>query len=246
MTALLLTETFSARVAAAVGSWPLERGLARVVLVEVDAWRPELASATDLLDPVEADRVARRRRPRDRDDLALCYGLHRALLAAWLGCPPREVPLYRDERGCPRLDGADVSTSLSHADGAFAFVFARAEDGPVGIDLEPRDRADVMHEVAAALCHPAELEAHRRKSRVSAAASMLRLWVRKEAVLKALGTGMEVPMDSFAVPDSGVVHLVEYGAPPLRATFVDAGALQYECAVAHRDDVQIASAWLRP
>ncbi|HEY4556366.1 MAG TPA: 4'-phosphopantetheinyl transferase superfamily protein [Lysobacter sp.] len=246
MDTVVSTGNLQARAAAAVHAWPLARGHVRVVLVEADAWRPHQREAESLMDDAERGRVSRRRLARDRDDLALCYGLHRALLAAWLDCAPRAVPLYRDERGCPRLEGGELATSLSHAEGAFAFAFARAADGPVGVDIEPAQRAALMDEVAQALCHPAERERYGRLRGPAASIALLRLWVRKEAVLKALGTGMEVPMESFRIPDSAVVHLPALQAQPLRTVLVDAGALQYECAVACPDGRSVTASWLRP
>src|SRR5688572_20269575 len=88
-----------------------------VGLVEPWEWQRWLEEALTMLSPDEAERVRRRRIPRDREALAIAYALHRLLLGQAMGLDPRDVPLFRDAEGCPRLAGDAAYTSLSHADG---------------------------------------------------------------------------------------------------------------------------------
>lgn len=76
------------------------------------------------------------------------------------------------------------NVSLSHAGGLTLAVLA---DGPVGIDHEPLE-ADAPWEVVA---HPSD------------SGDALRLWVRKEAVLKATGLGLAVDPRSFWLDVAG-------------------------------------------
>jgi 4'-phosphopantetheinyl transferase len=75
--------------------------------------------------------------------------------------------------------------SLSRADG---FVLVAVTDaGPVGVDVERIDAAGFAGFDDVAL-HPSE----RDSERAPAAAARARTWVRKESLLKALGTGLAV------------------------------------------------------
>lgn len=89
------------------------------------------------------------------------------------------------------------NVSLSHAGGVTLAVHA---DGPIGIDHEPVG-ADVPRGVVA---HPSE------------SGDALSLWVRKEAVLKATGLGLQVDPRSFWLDTEGRPSPIQgYDGPPL-------------------------------
>ena len=185
--------------------------------------------------------MQRRHAASDRDQLALGYALHRLLLGHVLGLEPANVPIGRDEAGCPRLAGALLSTSLSHADRALALAITAT--GPVGVDIEPLSRASVMPEIAGRVCHPAEAAEIAKLSEPALCEALLALWVRKEAFLKAAGIGLQREMPTFAAPDSAVLALP--GGEMTQVRMLDAGA-HWVAAVAGAPDVVIESAWLRP
>lgn len=170
----------------------------QVMLFITREWVAWLAGAAALLDEAELARIQRRRNPDDRVELTVCYAIHRLVIATWLAIDPESVPLERDARGCPRIPGTGLSTSLSHSGGGFAVAVSTA--GAVGVDIEPADRAEVMPEIAARVAHPDEMAAFGREATVADARALLEMWVRKEALLKAAGTGMAREMHTFCAP----------------------------------------------
>lgn len=210
------------------------------------AWWPWLDEARTLLDGAELDRVARKRRPRDGDELALAYGLHRLVLGRVLARDPRAVPLGRDALGRPCLPDDHPQTSLSHAEGVAAIAVSL--HGPVGIDVEPAARAAHIDEVAAAVLHPAERAALGAVPAGDRDAALLALWVRKEALLKAAGIGLAREMDGFRAPEGVPVPLPAVAGPDGADTvlrMVDAGP-GWLAAVACPPGVAPDAAWLRP
>lgn len=219
-----------------------------VLLTRCEAWAPLLAQLSGLLAGDEQARVGRLRQARDRRWRTTSYALHRIALGRVLECDPRQVPLRRDARGCPRLDGVRLATSLSHAGDAVAIAIAHG--GPVGVDIEPRSRAGGMGEIAARIVHAGDLDAQpelreravqecglQERARERA---LLELWVRKEAVLKATGRGMEIEMTAFAAPDCALVR--PPGAGAYRVRMLDAGpdwALAVAGTPAHRVDFRM-------
>src|SRR5690606_690333 len=195
-----------------------------VAFFALEAWRPWLDAMRTLLDAPESERVARKRRPRDADDLVLAYGLHRLVLGLATGCEARAVPLARDGLGRPCLRDETVQTSLSHADGAVAVAVAR--HGPVGVDIEAAARAAQMDEIADAVLHPSERAAMAALSAPDRALALLALWVRKEALLKAAGIGLAREMHGFRAPDAIRVPLPAIEGPDgadVVVRMVDAG-----------------------
>jgi 4'-phosphopantetheinyl transferase len=175
----------------------------RVVVEATGVWRSRLAALDASLSAEDRARVARMRFERDRAALTIAYGLHREVLASVLGVPPHAVPLHRDALGRPRVAGDELWTSLSHAPDWVAIAVGQV---PIGIDVEPCSRAAVMEEIAESVLHGAErsLVAGDREAR---SAALLGLWVRKEAVLKAAGVGLRVPMLSFAIGVDGAAQI---------------------------------------
>lgn len=92
---------------------------------------------------------------------------------------------YRDS-GAPYLpEHPDLYISISHCRTAVAV--AVSDSGPVGIDIECRRRIGdgLVHRV----CTPAECDAVDHSN--DPTMTFLRLWTRKEAVLKCRGTGIK-------------------------------------------------------
>lgn len=202
--------------------WISLRVAIAVALVRTRDWRPWLADALTLLSADEAERVQRRRIATDRETLAIAYALHRLLLGRFLGVRhPGHVPLHRDERGCPRLAGDIAYTSLSHCDGLIAIAVTTS--GPVGVDIEPRARGVVMAAIARCVCHSSEAAELALLDAPARAAALLAIWVRKEAVLKAAGVGLAVPMETFAAPVHPALMLPALSADAIQVRMLDAG-----------------------
>jgi 4'-phosphopantetheinyl transferase len=143
---------------------------------------------------VDLDAVVGNRPPpgarRDAARVAL-----RDLLAARAGAAPEELSFVAGAHGKPALAGphAGLPFSLSHS-GGLALV-ALGEARPVGVDLERPRPPERAAGVAERFFTAAEARAVRGRP-----GDFLRIWTRKEALLKAVGTGLTVPLDSFEAP----------------------------------------------
>jgi 4'-phosphopantetheinyl transferase len=211
-----------------------------VGLFELDDWWPWLDDAARLIDDAEQRRAQARRQPVDRDRLILCYALHRLLLGQFLRCDATTLPLWRDPAGCPRVADGDIRTSLSHAGGCAAV--AVTSSGPVGVDIEPAARAHVMADIVERLCHPEDMAmigALHPKLRDQA---LLRLWVRKEAYLKAAGTGLQMEMNTFPAPQDAVLALPDGSHSRVRMLEAGSGLV---AAGAAPPGVEFQATWLR-
>lgn len=240
-----LPDTFALAVASGCGESPKEtvgRGTF-VGLFDLDQWHRWLAEGHALLSTAERHRVASRRAAADREALTLAYALHRTLLGHVLGYAPCDVPIGRDDAGCPSLPQyLAVSTSLSHA-GRRAVAVAITRTGPVGVDLEEAGRAVVMAEIAEQVCHPDDTAALTFIGGQVTNDAMLALWVRKEAFLKAAGIGLQKDMNTFAAAEGALLPLPQGGWSQVR--MLDAGP-EWTAAVACAPSSTLACTWLHP
>lgn len=215
----------------------------QVMLVDVAQWRAVLPAAGALLDSAEAERVARKRFTKDREVLLLTYALHRMWLAAMLDCAPTQVPLRRDERGRPFVLGARLQTSLSHCDDAIAL--AVSFEGEIGVDIEPRSRASEMLSLASHVGHPQELMELAQVQESERGEALLRLWVRKEALLKAVGVGLGWEMTGFEAPAGRLIGFGQNGAPALQVTDLESDS-SWAVGLATPPAVAGSCFWLSP
>ncbi|GHB85711.1 hypothetical protein GCM10010347_65800 [Streptomyces cirratus] len=151
--------------------------------------------AARLLDPQQLERVARLNRPLHRHRKIMAHAGLRVLLAGHLDTRPSEVQLRR--AACPACGGPHgrpyaagghgLEFSMAHAGDGVLYAFAR---GPVGVDVESDSvPARTARTVAGWL--PAVqrrmLDALPEPDRLHA---FLGCWVRTEAYLKGIGTGL--------------------------------------------------------
>lgn len=150
------------------------------------------------LDPAEQSRARSFAFARD----GLLWMSHRvalrSILAQHLDTPPESVGLACDPTGKPHLADTPcpLHFNLSHAGHFLAVVIST--QGPVGVDLEPRCRAAELLGCEDSFCHPLELRTLPDEP-TSRSDRLLELWTAKEAVLKAVGTGMLHPPQEIRI-----------------------------------------------
>lgn len=181
-----------------------------VLVADSHEWSPWHDQLLGMLDGPERERIARMRNKEAKDTLVIAYALHRLFLGRFLGVQPRDVPLWRDSLGCPRVGEALAATSLSHAGSLIAI--AVGHNRPLGVDIEPASRVEEMPGLAESICHPVERDALRALAKTEQASALLSLWTGKEAILKALGIGFSRgEMNEFAVPAYGRNYVDQSG-----------------------------------
>jgi 4'-phosphopantetheinyl transferase len=167
-------------------------GVVHLWRVNLREWAVDLAEAAAELSPPELARAGRLLFEHDR---ALCLAGRawlRRVLGGYLGRPAREVALTVDAHGKPRLCAARHPAgprfSLSHCgDAALLAVSARAE---VGVDVEAPLAEHAWPAVARRCCTPGEWDALRELPAAARSRAFAEIWTRKEALAKALGTGL--------------------------------------------------------
>lgn len=128
----------------------------------------------------------------------------RAVLAAYLGLPPQQLRFVRGPYGKPELAGDPrfmPAFNLSHC-GPQVLLALTGPQGLVGVDVEQRCCVPDWPQIAAGCFHPLEaagLAALQACSPTAAWQAFIEVWTRKEAVVKALGLGLSMPLNAFRV-----------------------------------------------
>ncbi|MGW4894440.1 4'-phosphopantetheinyl transferase family protein [Kitasatospora sp. NPDC004240] len=182
-----------------------------------------------LLTAVERERAARFRHESGRVDFIAGHVLVRLCAAHLLGVPAARLELAqhcpdcgKGDHGKPYLpDHPEVHVSLSHTRGVVA---AAAGLHPVGVDVELAGRGGSPQVMRRVLAGPerALIEAHPEPG-----PAFLRLWVRKEALIKIGRTDL----DHLTETDLSALPLDVPPGPPLLGRHQDLYVLDWTAVV---------------
>ncbi|WP_373376169.1 4'-phosphopantetheinyl transferase superfamily protein [Cupriavidus nantongensis] len=175
----------------------------------VQVWRLDDAqvdpACTRLAHTLAADERARAlayRHARHRNGYIARRGLLRWLVGGYLHCRPEALRFIVSAYGKPVLQWpqARLAFSVSHTDGLALLAFAR--DCRLGVDVERRAGGVKVADVPGfgrGIFSAQEAQVLAR-ARLSAEA-LLSIWTRKEALLKALGTGLSADPTAYTTED---------------------------------------------
>lgn len=192
---------------------------------EVHLWRcrvdipaEALRRCHRILDPTEQNRARHFARAGDRNRFIVSRAHLRLILATYLHRQPEDISILTGLHGKPYLPGGDPSLHLefnvAHS-GSLALVGVTAASRSLGVDVEWAGRKLTPLKLARRVLAPSELAILKRTPTAARKNLFLNIWVIKEAVAKALGRGISMPLSSFAVtfPHSGPPQIqTEHGA----------------------------------
>jgi 4'-phosphopantetheinyl transferase len=144
--------------------------------------------------------MVRLRRQEDKQRLLVGNALLRLTIAQAAGCPVEEVVI---DRACPDCDkphgkptvvGHDLHVSVSHSGNRVTVALTSVAQ--VGIDVEQVDPRVHVDELLPNILSPDENAADM---------DFFTRWARKEAVLKATGHGLRMPMSRLTLGPQGLI-----------------------------------------
>ncbi len=155
-------------------------------------------ASSGVLAAEERARAARFRFDIHRNRFIAGRALLRHVLAELTGTPPETIEFVYGDHGKPAMKAGDLHFNLSHAENRAIIGVTRA--GPVGVDIERINPDRARPEVAERFFASQEIETLTNLSGDAYANAFFQIWSRKEAVLKAVGTGIGGGLSSFSVP----------------------------------------------
>ena len=166
----------------------------------IDIWRADLDAETPsllhVLSPEELAKSAKFREEIHRNRYIRAHGLQRLLISRYTAIAPHLISLSANAFGKPLLDD-DQNTlglqfNMSHSGGMAAYAFSL--DCNIGVDIEQLRSDDDLIALAHRYFARAEYEelcglpaSHRMQH-------FFQLWTRKEAYIKAKGSGLSIDL----------------------------------------------------
>jgi 4'-phosphopantetheinyl transferase len=172
---------------------------------DVHLWRIYLPQFIDestqflsILSPEEIKRAKRFHFEKHRERFIITHYFLRHILSLYIGLAPSEITFYFGDHGKPYLkhDQKDIYFNLSHSDNiAILGLICHKE---IGVDIEKIETKSKMN-VAKRFFNEDEyaylLGLPKNKQNIE----FYKLWACKEAVIKALGRGLSIPLNSFSI-----------------------------------------------
>ncbi|MCP3679114.1 MAG: 4'-phosphopantetheinyl transferase superfamily protein [Gammaproteobacteria bacterium] len=156
---------------------------------------PQLQTLSELLAPDEMKRTQQFRFDRDRHAYIISRATLRQLLACYLPQSAPALVFDYGEQGKPMIAGLEFNLSHSHD----CLVVAITRDTAVGIDVEWVERTTMSDRLAANCFSQQELEQFHSLSEQEKPHAFFNGWTRKEAFVKALGSGLHFDLKKFSV-----------------------------------------------
>jgi len=157
----------------------------------------------ELLNEAERNRHTRYRRPIDQGRFLVGCTLLKRAAAAQLDVDAGTVTLVRvcpdcdEPHGKPTLPGSGLELSLAHS--GDRVVVATALGTPVGVDVEQGNPTLDLDALAGTVLTAREAATLAALPASQRRAGFLAYWTRKEAVLKATGDGLRLPLRQVEV-----------------------------------------------
>ncbi|MCP2252055.1 4'-phosphopantetheinyl transferase [Prauserella aidingensis] len=216
----------------------------------------DTAEDRELLTDVELDRYSAYRKPEDRRRFLTGRVLAKTLVGRRLGIPAADVVFDATcedcdkQHGPPRIPGSRLRLSISHSGDRVGL--ALTDGAELGLDVESTTRRADDGLLDYALSE-AERTAVAELPDDDRTRAFFRYWTGKEALMKATGKGLRIPLTSLTLSAPGErTRLVSSEAPTLDPATTRLASLQpgdgYDAAVAvlTGDELDVTEHWWSP
>jgi 4'-phosphopantetheinyl transferase len=188
--------------------WPTATAIPPLAPKEIEIWRVNLAQPAHeisrlekLLSAAEKKQAAAFRFERDQQHFILRRASLRKLLSVNLQLPPAEIEIESGNFQKPRItreqNPNELRFNCSHS-GEVALI-AMSLQCELGVDLEEHRDLPEADDLARNFFSETENNELQKTSGPGRLNNFFNCWTRKEAYVKAIGTGLSQPLNSFSV-----------------------------------------------
>jgi 4'-phosphopantetheinyl transferase len=182
---------------------------------EVHLWQSVLDASSErilrmrlLLNENELARAERFRTEQARRSFIVARGALRCLLGGYLGQSPQTISIESGAQGKPQVSGLQFSISHSFQIALLAF----SKECEVGVDVEKVRSLPDRDQITERFFSPGEAAELKGIAAEERDLAFFNCWTRKEAYVKAVGRGLQVPLHEFRVTlaphdEARILHL---------------------------------------
>lgn len=203
---------------AALAADVLRRGEVALWFVSLQEPNSTVEAAAQVLSAAEMRRADQFRFLLHRIRFVLAHAALRHILCIYSACPASSIDFAISPRGKPSLvnrnkgETGEIEFNLSHSEDLA--VVAVSFGSILGVDVEQVREMPDWPQMARQFFSDVEIAAIERVPPHQAGMMFLRFWTRKEALLKAMGTGLQDDLSSFCtaaddLDQASVVRLPE-------------------------------------
>ena len=178
-------------------------GEIQVIHVDLTSHEAREQYAIDWLDKEELARWQRYLYDRPRREFALCRAALRYSLCRRLGCENKQLSIVAADHGKPyalvNSQLVPISFNVSHSGYHGLIAFTQGQQR-LGVDVEARSRWRDFDGIAEMVFGPNERAEIASENGLAKAHLFFRFWTLKEALVKALGTGLSIDLTAFEIP----------------------------------------------
>lgn len=191
-----------------VCTWPIPReqprlapGMVHVWCLTLDLPEPKIDSLRAILSADEKARAARYLFDKHRRRFIACRGQVRRILAGYLNTTAADIGFRYGAKGKPALGGAwsESQIEFNISDSHELALCALGLNRDLGVDLEYVPRRSDFDGLAQRFFAAREVAVLRSLPDEQQRKAFFNCWTRKEAVLKAVGIGLGMPLDQVEV-----------------------------------------------
>ena len=159
-----------------------------------DSFVYELPDYFEYLSDIERSRAERFKHVSDYNCYVAVHALLRIELSKLIGIKAKLVKITATETGKPLIPDCDLTFSLSRTKNMFAFVIGK-NDQILGIDIEQiKPEIDFENIAINYFSTEEQLSIFSSKNTEDQKRTFFEIWTRKEALLKALGVGLNIDL----------------------------------------------------
>jgi 4'-phosphopantetheinyl transferase len=208
------------------GSWPegpaaipdLENNRVHIWRIPLDVASETAAECALWLSSDERQRADRYRFDRHRRRFVVCRAGQRIILSRYLGKEPAQLCFVYGERGKPSLapQAGNRGLFFNVGNSSDLALCAVTRDRELGVDIEYAREVRDLTGLVTRFFAESEIEYLERLAPDERLRAFFGIWTQKEAVLKAVGTGLAFPLDQVVVSTASdqTCRVLQFGSNP--------------------------------
>ena len=215
---------------------------------EIHIWAIHLAITPEkeqqyqsFLSTEEDARAKRFQSPLHKKRFIAAHGFLHQVIGLYLNQAPNQIVFHYNHYKKPHLAENPLALQFNMAHSHDLAVYAVTKKDALGIDIEKMKKID-YEGISRRYFSKEEKKALSSLQDQEKLQAFYRLWSRKEAIMKALGKGLTIPLSSFSVSIHNEIEtiLVENKAWTLSPLFIQS---DYASALASEGDIETISFW---